>query len=78
MVSAYQHLQNTCSYSDILKQADVVQDLAENWAIIILIDEVNLHPCKANMIWHTLICKQLSGDKRQVMSMMLNLYIIFF
>lgn len=71
-------LQDCDSHCDILKQADVVQDLAENGAIVILIDEVNLHTSKANVVWHALICEQLRRDRRQTPQLEASFACLFF
>lgn len=58
-------LEDGGAHCGVLEEADVVQGLAENWAVVVLVDEVNLHACEADMVRDALICKELGRDRRQ-------------
>lgn len=58
-------LEDGGAHGGVLKKAYIVQCLAENGAIVVLVDEVNLHTCEANMVWNALICKELGKDRKQ-------------
>lgn len=58
-------LEDNGAHSGVLEEADIVQDLAENGAVVVLIDEVNLHTCKADVVRNTLVCEELGRDGKQ-------------
>ena len=58
-------LEDGGAHGGILEEADIVQGLAENGAVVILVDEVNLHTGKANMVRNALVCKELGRDRKQ-------------
>lgn len=58
-------LEDGGAHSGVLEEADVVQGLAENGAVVILVDEVDLHACKANVVRDALVCKELGREGKQ-------------
>lgn len=58
-------LEDGGAHRGVLKEADVVQGLAENRAVVVLVDEVDLHTCEADVVRDTLICKELGRDGKQ-------------
>lgn len=58
-------LEDGGAHGGVLEEADVVQGLAENGAVVVLVDEVNLHTRKANVVWDALVCKELGRDGKR-------------
>lgn len=61
---SHQDCQHRGSHGDILIQADVVQWLAEDGPVVILVDEGNLHLGIAHVVRHTLVGKELCVQSR--------------
>lgn len=64
-MGTYQHCQHGGAHGDVLIQADVVQGLAEDRSVVILIDEGDLHLGVAHMVRDTLVGKELQMRERQ-------------
>lgn len=58
-------LEDGGAHRGVLEEADVVQGLAKNRAVVVLIDEVNLHTREANVVWDTLVCEELGRDRKR-------------
>lgn len=58
-------LEDGGAHGGVLEEADVVQGLAENGAVVILVDEVNLHACEADVVRDALICKELGRERKR-------------
>lgn len=63
-MGTHQDCQHRGPHSDILIQADVVQRLAEDGPVVILIDEGDLHLGIAHVVRHTLVGKELGVQSR--------------
>lgn len=55
-------LEDGGAHGCILKEADIVQGLAEDGAVVILVDEADLHACKADVVRDALVCKELDRE----------------
>jgi len=62
--STHMDLQHGGAHSGVLWKADIVEGLAEDRTIVVLIDEADLHACEANMLWDALIRKELQGENQ--------------
>ena len=58
-------LEDGGAHGGVLEEADVVQGLAENGAVVVLVDEVNLHACEADVVRDALVCKELGRDGKR-------------
>ena len=67
-VGTHQDCQHGGPHGDVLVQADVVQWLAEDGPVVILIDEGDLHLGIAHMVRHTFIGKELGVQSRAQVS----------
>ena len=62
--STHMDLQHGGAHSGVLWKTDIVEGLAEDRTIVVLIDEADLHACEANMLWDALIRKELQGENQ--------------
>lgn len=67
-VETHQDCNHRGPHSDILVQADVVQWLAEDGPVVILVDEGDLHLGIAHVVRHTLVGKELGMQSRAQVS----------
>lgn len=58
-------LEDGGAHGGVLEEADVVQGLAENGTVVILVDEVNLHAREADVVRDALICKELGRERKR-------------
>lgn len=58
-------LEDSGAHGGVLEEADVVEDLAKHGPVVVLVDEVDFHPRKADVVRDALICKELSKTGRQ-------------
>lgn len=59
------NLEDGGAHGGVLQEADVVEGPAEHGPVVVLIDEVDFHPCEADMVRDALICKELGRTGRQ-------------
>lgn len=63
-MGTYQDCQHGGPHGDVLIQADIVEGLAEDGPVVILIDERNLHLGIAHVVGYALVGKELGLQSR--------------
>lgn len=57
-------LQHGGAHGGVLQEADVVEGLAEDGPVVVLVEEADLHTREADMVGDALICKELGEEAR--------------
>lgn len=65
-------LQHGGAHGGIFREADVVEGLAEDGPVVVLVEEVDLHARKADVVGDALVCKELGGEARGELELLQN------
>lgn len=65
-------LQHSGAHSGIFREADIVEGLAEDGPVVVLVDEVDLHAREADVVGDALVCKELGGEARRELELLQN------
>lgn len=65
-------LQHGGAHGGIFREADVVEGLAEDGPIVVLVEEVDLHAREADVVGDALVCKELGGEARGELELLQN------